>query len=145
MKRDILSLNQCKEKEMMNRLFTRMFGVALGLLLLSMPITSMGDQVFKEISCPAFGATILPPGERVEIDDIIVSANQDQIVTIKFSPPNFTIAKLSMKAREPVVINFSGQVEAPDDLGEGDLGLNLDCDGNGKLFITVVGSRVGIS
>ena len=128
----------------MNRLFTRMFGVALGLLLLSIPISGMADQLFKQVSCPSYNNIILPVGERVEIDDIIVSANQDQIVTLKFSPPDFIIAKLSMKAREPVVINFSGQVETPDDLGEGDLGLRLDCTGDGNVFITVVGSRVGM-
>ncbi len=128
----------------MNRLFTRMFGVALGLLLLSIPIASMADLLFKQFSCPTFDNIILPVGETVEIDDIIVSANQDQIVTLKFSPPDFIIAKLSMKAREPVVINFSGQVETPDDLGEGDLGLRLDCTGDGNVFITVVGSRVGM-
>ena len=129
----------------MNRLFTRMFGAALGLLLLSIPTAGMTDSLFKQISCPAWGATVLPPGERVELDDIIVSANQDQIVTLKFNPGDQIVTKLSMKAREPVVINFSGQVETPDDLGEGEQGLKLDCDGNGKLFITVVGSRVGMS
>jgi len=124
---------------MMNRLFTRMFGAALGLLLLSIPTAGMTDSLFKQISCPAWGATVLPPGERVELDDIIVSANQDQIVTLKFNPGDQIVTKLSMKAREPVVINFSGKVESLDEQA-----LRLDCDGTGNLFITVVGSRVGI-
>ena len=123
----------------MNRLFTRMFGAALGLLLLSIPTAGMTDSLFKQISCPAWGATVLPPGERVELDDIIVSANQDQIVTLKFNPGDQIVTKLSMKAREPVVINFSGKVESLDEQA-----LRLDCDGTGNLFITVVGSRVGI-
>ena len=133
------SLNQCKEEEVMNRLFTRMFGAALGLLLLSMPIAGMADSVFKQITCPTYGAIVMPAGERTEIDDIIVSANQDQRVTVKFSPPDFIIAKLVMKAREPAVINFSGKVESLEEQS-----IRVDCDGTGNLFITVVGSKVGM-
>jgi hypothetical protein len=94
----------------------------------------------KQITCPAFGATVLPPGERIDIDDIIVSANQDQVITLKFSPADFIITKLSMKAREPAVINISGIVESPLE----EQSIRLDCNGNGKLFITVVGSKTGM-
>ena len=123
----------------MNRLFTRMFGAALGLLLLSIPISSMADSLFKKVLCPTTDEIILPPGGRTEIDDIIVSVNQDQIVTVKFggaSLPDQIITQLSMKGGEPVVINFSGQVESLDEQS-----LRLNCSGSGNLFITVVGSN----
>ncbi len=93
----------------------------------------------KQITCPAFGATVIPVGERIDIDDIIVSANQDQIVTLKFNPGDQIVTKLSMKAREPAVVNISWIAES---LGE--QSLRVDCGGNGKLFITVVGSKAGL-
>jgi hypothetical protein len=96
-------------------------------------------SLFKTITCPAYGATVLSAGERVDIDDIIVSANQDQIVTVKFNPPDFIITKLSMKARESAVINISGKVESLEEQS-----LQLDCSGTGNLFITVVGSKTGM-
>ena len=132
-------INQRQGEEVMNRLFTRMFGAALGLLLLSMPIAGMADHVFKQITCPTYGAIVLPPGERTEIDDIIVSANQDQVVTVKFSPADVIITKLSMKARESAVINISGKVESLEEQS-----LQLDCSGTGNLFITLVGSKTGM-
>ena len=44
-----------------------------------------------------------------------------------------------MKAREPAVINFSGKVESLEEQS-----IRVDCDGPGNLFITVVGSKVGM-
>jgi len=96
-------------------------------------------SLYKQITCPVYGATVLSAGERIGIDDIVVSANQDQIVTLKFNPGDQIVTKLSMKARESAVVNISGIVESLDEQS-----LRLDCSGEGKLFITVVGSKTGM-
>jgi len=96
-------------------------------------------SLFKQVTCPAWNETILSAGERIGIDDIVVSANQDQVVTLKFNPPDLIVTKLSMKAKESAVVNISGIVESLDEQS-----LRLDCSGEGNLFITVVGSKAGL-
>ena len=94
-------------------------------------------SLFKQIQilCPVTGGLVVPAGGRTEIDDLMLSVEQDQVVTVRFNPPDQTIVKLSMKANESVVINFAGTVESLEEQA-----LRVDCNGAGNLFITVVGN-----
>jgi hypothetical protein len=95
------------------------------------------DFVQKTFSCPGTGKIILPAGSNVSIDDIIISTDKVQTVTIKFRPANLIVMTAYMNANETVVSNFQGNVE-----GDNDQNLKLDCSGTAgtKVSVTVVGN-----
>jgi len=95
------------------------------------------DFVSKTFNCPANGLQILPVGSNVTISDIIISANKNQTVTIKFRPVTLVVMTAYIKANESVVSNFQGDVE-----GGNDQSLKLDCSGTAetKVSVTIVGN-----
>ena len=98
---------------------------------LNAPLAS-ADYIYKSFTCPGNGKGIVPNGSRFEMNDIIISTNKDQAVTLKFTPSNRIFAKIFMKARVPFQTNFSGDVDSGDEQG-----LKLDCTGNSGTTVTV--------
>jgi hypothetical protein len=90
------------------------------------------DYIYKSFTCPGNGKVIVPNGSRFEINDIMISTNKDQAVTLKFSPSNRIFIKVFMKARVPFETNLSGDVDSA-----GEQGLRLDCTGNSGTTVTV--------
>ena len=110
--------------------------LSLAPLLLSAPYAN-ADFIHKNLSCPANNRVVVPTGSRFDIEDIIISTNKDQAVTLKFMPGNRILMKLFMKAKVNFSTNLSGEVE-----GEDEQGLQLDCSGtNGTtVSITITGN-----
>jgi len=108
--------------------------LAFGLLpLLTHSPSANADWVYKKITgCPKNNVTILPVGSNASIDDVIVSANKNQTVTLKFTPGPLIIMSVNLKANEPVVSNFTGNIEA-----DNDQALKLDCSGTQSTTVTV--------
>lgn len=104
-------------------------------LLLAAPVSGMADSLGKTFECPKTEATFFPPGNRVEIDDIILSTTEAAVVTVKFSPGNQRVVKVAMGANDTVVINYTGKVESLEEQS-----VRIDCQGTGSLFVTLVGS-----
>ena len=105
-------------------------------LLLSAPMAS-ADFIHKNLSCPGNNKVVVPTGSRFEINDIIMSTNKDQQVTLKFMPGNRIFTKVFMKGKLHFTTNLSGEVES-----EEEQGLQVDCSGTAdtKLSITVTGN-----
>jgi hypothetical protein len=105
-------------------------------LLLSAPYAN-ADFIHKNFTCPATNRVVVPTGTRFDIEDIVISTNKDQAVTLKFNPGNRILMKLFMKAKVNFSTNFSGSVD-----GENEQGLNLDCSGtaNTTVSVTVTGN-----
>jgi hypothetical protein len=115
--------------------------VGLLLSLLNSPSASAADFIQKtDARCPIKNITLVPVGDRIEISDIIISANQDQQVTIKFTPGGRTIVSSFVQGFDTVVINFNQGVESADEQA-----LKMDCAGTADttVSVTVVGSSVG--
>ena len=116
---------------MKKTVFTGLIAAGLLPLALSAPQAS-ADFIYKSFTCPGNGKVVVPNGSRFEINDIIISTNKDQAVTLKFSPSNRVFAKVFMKARVPFETNLSGDVDSADEQG-----LKLDCTGNSGTTVTV--------
>jgi hypothetical protein len=101
------------------------------------PDTNTGDYVFKVVNCPASNVTLIPAGSRFTLNDVSITSNKDQAVTLKFDPPNQVLLKLFMKARLTFDANFRGLVES-----ENEQALKLDCSGTADttLNVTIVGA-----
>ena len=100
-------------------------------LLLSAPYAS-ADFIYKSFGCPKNNLQVVPKGTRFEIDDIIISANKDQQVTLKFNPGDRKLMKIFMKAKIPFTTNLNKAAE-----GEDKQGLQMDCSGNSGTTVTV--------
>ena len=100
-------------------------------LLLSAPYAN-ADFIHKNFTCPATNRVVVPTGTRFDIEDIVISTNKDQAVTLKFNPGNRILMKLFMKAKVNFSTNFSGSVD-----GEDEQGLQLDCSGTASTTVSV--------
>jgi hypothetical protein len=108
------------------------------LSLLNSPSASAADFIQKTFTnCPN-STTLIPPGARMEISDVIISANQDQQVTLKFAPR--IIFSSFVQGFDTVVINFSSPVESLEEEP-----LKMICSGTADttVSVTVVGSAIG--
>ena len=112
--------------------------IGLLTLLLSPTNANAGAGfVYKTVSCPKNGAIILPAGNRVEISDVVVSANGNTGVTLRFTPGPIKFLTLHMKANTTVVTNFTGQLESADEQA-----IKVDCDGvDVSISVTIVGTE----
>jgi len=107
--------------------------LAVGLLpLLTHSPSANADWIYKKFNCPKNNFTILPAGSNVSIEDVIVSSNKNQTVTLKFTPGPLVIMSVYLKANESVVSNFTGNIE-----GDKDQALKLDCKGTKTTTVTV--------
>lgn len=111
--------------------------LAIGILQTVLPPidASAAGFIHKSFNCPRTNATVIPAGGRIQISDIILSANGNTNVTVFFSPPTFRLMIAYLKGRDSFVSNFQGQVE-----GDKDQALMLNCTGAVPLSITVVGT-----
>ena len=109
--------------------------VGLLVSLLNSPSATAADYLYKGTNCPKNNVTLLPPGSKLEITDIIISTDQDQRVTIKFQP-GATIMSSFVAAFDTVVVNFSDPVDSSEEQA-----LQMDCSGTAgtKVAITIVG------
>jgi hypothetical protein len=114
--------------------------LAIGLvsLLLSSPGASAAGFINKTVQCPKTGFSLIPPGERLEFGDIIVSSNGATDVQLFFNPPKFILMTLFLDANETVVSNFQGQVESLEEQA-----LKVTCGGVATVSITIVGTTIG--
>ena len=116
---------------MKKNMLTGALALSLVPLLLSAPYAS-ADFIYKSLTCPGNGKVVVPNGSRFDLEDVMISTNKDQAVTLKFTPSNRIFAKVFMKARVPFVTNLSGEVDSGDEQG-----LKLDCTGNQGTTVTV--------
>ena len=96
------------------------------------------DFVQKNFACPRNNFTVVPTGSNISVSDVIVSANKNQTVTLKFAQPgNVTFMRVYLKANETVVSNFQGGVE-----GDNDQAVKMDCAGTTgtTVSVTIVGN-----
>jgi hypothetical protein len=114
--------------------------LAIGLvsLLLSSPDASAAGFIHKTVQCPKTGFSLIPPGDRIEIDDIVVSADGATDVQLFFNPPKFAFMTLYLDANETVVTNFQGQVESLEEQG-----VKVTCGGVALVSVTIVGTLAG--
>jgi len=113
--------------------------LALGLvpLLMASP-HARADFIQKQITCPKNNVVIVPAGSRFDLEDIIISTNKDQNITLKFAPSNRLLMRLYMKARTSFSTNFNGEIDSEE---EG--GLKLDCNGNASTAVSITVSGNG--
>ena len=76
-----------------------------------------GGFVQKTFTCPKNNFNILPPGSRLEISDIVISADDFTNVVLKFAPGNVKFLTVSLDPNETVATNFRGQLESADEQG----------------------------
>jgi hypothetical protein len=123
---------------MMKRL--SVFAIALaGVISLFLTATTAGaaEYVAKTKQCPVTGANLLPVGGNYNLEDVIISTDGATDIELHWNPPKITLLRLYMSANETVVMNFSDNVEAPEE----DQGLNLTCGGTATVSITIVGTE----
>lgn len=112
--------------------------IGLASMLLAAPVANAAGFIQKNITCPRTGFLVIPPGQAVELSDIIISADAATDARVFFNPGNFTLLNVYLGANSSFSTNFNGQVE-----GEEQQGLKLTCGGTANLSITVVGTIVG--
>lgn len=123
----------------MKRVFlSSVLAIGLVSMLLAAPAASAAGFIHKTVQCPRTGFVIVPAGERIELEDIIVSADGVTDVQLFFNPPKFAVMTVYLAANDTVVTNFQGQVE-----GLEEQALKLSCGGVATLTVTVVGQIVG--
>jgi len=115
------------------------FTSALSMMLIASPNLYAAGFVYRNMPCPG-SQQLIPPGGRIELQDIMLSADKDQRVNLFFGPPRIDIATVYLKANESVVVNLTGQVES-----EEEQALRVDCTGTAgtNLGVTVTGQRIG--
>ena len=102
-------------------------------MLLSAPDANALGHVQKVVTgCPKNGVVLVPVGGRFNIDDVIISANKNQKVTLKFTPGPINLMQVFVKGYDTVVTNFQGQVES-----EKEQALKMDCAGTAGTTVTV--------
>jgi hypothetical protein len=89
----------------------------------------------KVVNCPASGWSLLPPGSRYNITELIVSSDGVTDVRLNFTPPTVKLMELYMAANSTVVTTFD-RLEGID--GQG---LKVSCAGDSKISITIAGSE----
>jgi hypothetical protein len=121
---------------MKKTILTAVLTAGLVPLLLSAPQAN-ADFIQKNITCPGNNKVVVPAGTRFDIEDIIISTNKDQQVTLKFMPGNRVLLRLFMRAKLHFTTNFTGEID-----GEDEQGLQMDCSGTGgtTVSITVTGN-----
>ena len=117
-------------------LLSTALAIVLSPVLLSWPGSSMADGfVNKIVNCPTSGWSLLPPGSRYNITELIVSSNGATDVRLNFTPPTLKLMELYMAANSTVVTTFD-RLEGLD--GQG---LKVSCNGEATISITIAGSE----
>jgi hypothetical protein len=113
--------------------------IGLVSLLLSSPDASAAGSIHKTVQCPKTGFSLIRPGDKIEIDDIVVSVNGATDVQLFFTPPKSAYMTLYLDANETVVVDFRQQMESLRDQA-----VKLTCGGVATISVTLVGSIYGL-